>query len=341
MENESLPRSILALILIALIPVCFGHLGYRVGKYKRRYSEGYSILKSKINSAFTCFLAGIFFSIIFLHLIPSMRLITLTIGMYSGVDLPCVNGEIIIICVSFFIFCFINDCGFACVSYLHSEDSETDETSEEEENKEKRGRFDDSQSYKKYKYCNINTLFMKYKGNDCWCSGLSTFYEKKIKRRLKFCKQRVDSVTTVVLALEVIVRGICETLSVGLERDIKFFQLLLGTFLIYKSRLLYKQCMHFREEGVTGTELFIYLLTCCTSLTTGTLTGIIVNQTFNKSAEDYFAVLYFKAISAGSLLFLSVCELLGTQKKKEKRRFLVFTATFLGFLLGVVYKFMK
>ncbi|XP_068208699.1 zinc transporter ZIP1-like [Palaemon carinicauda] len=305
-----------------------------------------------------CFGAGVLMSIVFLHMLPETQEsfdYAMEMGYLGHSHYPLAE---VVICLGFFIVYFIEETVHSCIDRYHERKRKARDmrltthkctTVEEAKITAQKMRVERRYSDIRVSFVgrrSVSSLAVFADASGCVNGGFEPDTDGIITTRNASFSQNsethpnnpvidgnVSLIGTAIVIIALSFHGLMEGMSVGLESDSQDVWVLFGALSAHKIFLSFSMSMEMLEVGVTMKPFLLSMTIFSLASPVGGLIGALISS-YTAELETSAGVLVpaiLQAISAGTILYVTFCEVLERERGKEGNGHLKLFALALGF----------
>ncbi|XP_068200350.1 zinc transporter ZIP1-like [Palaemon carinicauda] len=307
-----------ALVTMAILTLIFSMLPLYVRNLLKGKLEGKKAQAAL--SACLCFGGGVLLATVFLHLIPEARL--LTQRALDNHFLPHTNYPIaeLIVCGGFFLIYIIEHIVHTCSAHNHhspkkekTKGSSSPDIIENEHVPLKPIANESNEDDLMNKKSQQNTTTLTDAENGSSGSPVAQDEEKPVDT-----KEGLPTLKAMIFVVAFSFHSIMEGLALGLVNSSRDVWFLFAALLAHKIVIAFCMAMELLEVGVTLIGFLASMIIFSLASPIGGLLGtLIVSFATNNSPAGFVTTTILQGISAGTILYVTFCEVLERERSKE------------------------
>lgn len=143
--------------------------------------------------------------------------------------------------------------------------------------------------------------------------------------------KNVSLIGTAVVVIALSFHGLMEGMSLGLEQHIDDVWILFGALIAHKFFLAFSMSMELLEVGISMKPFLLTMSIFSLASPIGGTIGALVSSSKSDTAASVLAPAFLQAISAGTIIYVTFCEVLERERAKEGNGHLKLFTLALGF----------
>lgn len=178
----------------------------------------------------------------------------------------------------------------------------------------------------------LNASFEVETGGGCERGDEGTSHSVHIHHRHEPAAEGLSLMGTLLVVTALSFHGVMEGLAIGLEENVRDIWTLFGALCSHKVILAFSMSMELLQTGMKLKAFLISIVIFSVASPLGGLIGALVaGFTTEETAAGLMAPTMLQAISGGTILYVTFCEVLERERTKPMNGFLKFVALLLGF----------
>ncbi|XP_059085377.1 zinc transporter ZIP1-like [Tigriopus californicus] len=325
--DSLLTAKIISMALLGVVSFLLSVLAIGLFRYLSQESK----IQRSIISNLLCFGGGVLIAISVIHMLPEVRE-TFT---GSGVDLDEKPVAEILTCVGFFLVYLIEELAFACSgTHHHTPELPTTRSHGDQENHGTHSITCQSNHNDLVEISpgNEEDSLKRKHGSISSAKSYDTFPQEHPQKESIFTGAKFRALRDFMTMLALTLHAVFEGLAIGIEEETTDVWKLFAGVALHKFVIAFCFGLELMANRTNMKLMLLYLITFAIFSPLGVGIGIGINEAQSETASYAFTVGTLQALSAGTILYVVVFEILQRERQKDVNGFLQLTALVIGFL---------